>query len=245
MSHIHYRCLRFTQNNSFPQRKSMTKVDRENMKNTSSQSGFSLAEVLVVIVVLAILACMAVMSFWNFRKYSADDQAKKIVDIFDEARQKALNQRKTFRVEINRTTQEVRLIDEGSDASTAADDVILKRVLISGQVLIGAAPPNVSGAPTATTPINVPTYATSTYPLSSGDDKITLRFKRNGQVVDAGTDNIGTGSLMNGATIYIYSRTPSVSNPDVIRAVTVLGTTGDTSLYKCRFTSSTCGGWSR
>lgn len=223
----------------------MTNIKRENMKNKSSQTGFSLIELLIVIVVLGILSTIAVVTFWSSRKYSPDDQAKKMIDIFDEARQKALNQRKTFRVEINKTKKEIRLIDEGSDATTANDDVILKKSQLANLVVIGAAPSNVSGAPTATTPINVPAYATSSYPLSSGDEKITLRFKRNGQVVDAGTDNIGTGSLMSGATIYVYSATPSISKPDVIRAVTVLGTTGDTSLYKCKFVSSACGNWSR
>jgi prepilin-type N-terminal cleavage/methylation domain-containing protein len=217
------------------------------MKKTSSQAGFSLIEVVIVLTVLVILSSMAVMTFWNSRKYSADDQAKRMIDVFDEARQKALNQRKTFRVEINRTKQEIRLIDEGNNdpVVTETDDVIIKRVQISNQVVIGAAPTNISGAPTATSPIPVPAYASNNYPLSNGDEKITLRFKLNGQVVDAGTDNIGTGSFVNGATIYVYSNKPSVTNPDVIRAVTVLGTTGDTSLFKCTFASNICGSWSR
>lgn len=215
------------------------------MKKTPSQSGFSVIELIIVISVLAILSTIAVVTFWTSRKYSADDQAKKIIDFFDEARQKALNQRKTFRIEINKTKNELRLIDEGDDVSTANDDKILKKHKLTNQVVIGNPPNNVSGKPTATTPINPPQYATSSYPLSSGDEKITLRFKRNGQVVDAGNDNIGTGSMMSGATIYVYSTTPSITNPDVIRAVTVLGTSGDTSLYKCKFISTTCGNWSR
>ena len=215
------------------------------MKNNPSQTGFSLIELLIVIAVVTILSTIAVVTFWSSRKYSAEDQAKKMIDVFDEARQKALNQRKTFRVEINKTKKEIRLIDEGSDASTANDDVIVKKSPLANLVVVGDAPTNVSGAPTATTPINVPAYATSNYPLSNGDEKITLRFKRNGQVVDAGADNIGTGSLMSGATIYVYSTTPSISKPDVIRAVTVLGTTGDTSLYKCKFTAAVCSNWSR
>ncbi len=209
------------------------------------QAGFSLVEVIIVLTVIVILSSMALMTFWNSRKYSAEDQARKLIDVFDEARQKALNQRKTFRVEINRTKQEIRLIDEGDNVASASDDAIIKRSVISNQVVIGAAPTNTSGAPTTTSPIPAATYAISSYPLSNGDDKITLRFKLNGQVVDAGTDNIGTGSMINGATIYVYSNKPSVTNPDVIRAVTVLGTTGDTSLYRCSFVSSVCGSWSR
>ena len=218
----------------------------QNFKKTS-QAGFSFIEVIVVLTVIVILSSMALVTFWNSRKYSAEDQARKLIDVFDEARQKALNQRKTFRVEINRTRQEIRLIDEGNNdpVVTVSDDVIIKRVQISNQVVIGAAPTNISGAPTANSPIPVAAYAISSYPLSNGDDKITLRFRLNGQVVDAGTDNIGTGSQPSGATIYIYSNKSPATNPDVIRAVTVLGTTGDTSLYRCSFVSNVCGSWSR
>lgn len=208
-------------------------------------AGFSILELLVVIIVIAVLTAITIISFSGNRKFAADSQAKIIIDVLDEARQKALNQRKTYRVEINATRNQVRLIDEGRNALSADDDVEVRRYAISADVMVGPAPPNVSGAPTATSPIPVATFSTSSYPLSSGDSKITFRFKRNGQVVDAGTDNIGTGSVMSGATIYVRSRTPSVNSPDVIRAVTVLGTTGDTSLFKCRFSGTTCGSWSR
>lgn len=200
---------------------------------------------LIVITVIVILSTVAVVSFMSSRKLTADQQAKLIVDFFDEARQKALNQRKTFRVEINRTKSEIRLIDEGSNQASADDDWIVKSAPLSPQVVVGEAPSNISGAPSATTPIPVRTYTSSSYPLSNGDTKLTFRFRRNGQVVDAGNDNIGTGSMMNGATIYVRSKTPSVNAPDVIRAVTVLGTTGDTSVYRCRFTAGTCGNWAR
>lgn len=212
----------------------------------SSQKGFSLVEVIIVIIVLMILATVSFMAFGSSRKYAADNQAKALIDFFDEARQKALNQRKTFRVEINKTKRELRLIDEGTDVSpTASDDKIIKTARIANQVMIGSAPTNVSGAPTASSPIPVPSYLTSSYPLSSGDEKITLRFRRNGQVVDTGSDNIGTGSLMRGATIYVYSTTPSLTNPDVIRATTVLGTTGDTSLFRCTFVAGQCTNWKK
>lgn len=215
------------------------------MNKKTSQKGYSIVEIITVLSVLAILSSFAVTSLWSARKHSADDQAKRLIDVFDEARQKALNQRKTFRVEINRTKRELRLIDEGDNATTASDDKILKTSPFSNHVMLGAAPGNISGAPTASSPIPVPSYQSSSYPLSNGDEKITLRFKKNGQVVDAGTDNIGTGSLINGATIYIHSTTPSVTNPDIIRAVAVLGTTGDTSLYKCTFAAGVCSNWKK
>lgn len=193
--------------------------------------------------VIAVASAIAMYSFNNITKTAADDQARKIIDVLDEARQKALNQRTTFRVEINKTKNRIILIDENSIA-TANDDVVIKSEPLSSSVVIGAKPDNVTTTPTATSPIPVPQYLASNYVLSSGDQKITLRFRRNGQVVDAGTDGIGTGSLVSGATIYVHSNTPSVTSPNLVRAVTVLGSTGDTALLKCTFdTYGRCGSW--
>lgn len=211
----------------------------------SKQSGFSLLELIIVMTVTIIITTVAVVAYSSSRKHSADDQARQIADILDEARQKALNQRTTFRVEINKTRNRIRLIDEKT-ATTATDDVEIKSVQLSAQTTVGPIAPNVTATPTATSPIPVSTYSSSTYPLSSGDQKITLRFRKNGQVVDVGTDNIGTGSIVNGMTIYVYPKTASGVNPDVVRALTVLGTSGDTSLLKCKFDANKrCAGWTR
>ncbi len=210
----------------------------------SKQNGFSLLELVVVLAVVTILTTMAFVAYSSSRKHSADEQARLITDIMDEARQKALNQRKTFRVEINKTRNRLRLIDEKT-ATTAADDVEVKSIPLSTQVIIGPKPTNVTTGPTQTSPVPVGVYSPSTYPLSSGDEKITLRFRRNGQVVDAGTDAIGTGSVVNGMTIYVYPKTASGVRPDVVRAITVLGTSGDTSIFKCQSNGSICEGWKR
>ncbi|MET0753142.1 MAG: prepilin-type N-terminal cleavage/methylation domain-containing protein [Pyrinomonadaceae bacterium] len=218
------------------------------MKKTSNQKGVSLVELIFVLVITGIMTGIAVVSYSSSRKYAADDQARQIVDLLDEARQKSLNQRNTMRVEINKTKNIITLIDENDSngvTPVVTNDRIIRSLPISTNATVGAAPNNVSAGPTATSPIPVPSYTTSTYPLSTGDQKITLRFRSNGQVVDAGTDNVGTGSVITGATIYVYSTTASGTNPDVIRAVTVLGTSGDTAIYKCQVTGSSCGAWSR
>ena len=191
------------------------------MKNTSNQKGVSLVELIFVPVITGILTGIAVVSFSGARKYAADDQARAIVDLLDEARQKSLNQRNTMRVEINKTKSIVTLIDENTP-TTATDDKIIRSIPLSANATVGAAPNNVSAGPAATSPIPVPTYTSSTYPLSNGDQKITVRFRRNGQVVDVGTDSIGTGSVTTGATIERYGTTASGTNPDVVRAITVL-----------------------
>lgn len=214
------------------------------MKKVSRQKGFSIVELLIAMAVLVIVTAIAVFSIAGTGKFSVDDQARRLVDMFDEARQKALNQRTTFRVEINKTKSQLTLIDENKPGD-ASDDKIVRTQPLTSRVVVAAKPGNVTTGPTATSPISAPAYSTSTYPLSSGNEKITLRFKTNGEVVDAGTDDTGTGSQPNGAIIYIHSITPSVANPDQIRAVTVLGTSGDTSIYKCKFVLGVCGNWTR
>lgn len=215
------------------------------MKNSYLQKGFSLIEVLLTLIILGIFAALAINSFSSARKYRADDQATMLVDLLNEARQSALNQRRTFRVELNRTIGQVTLINENNPGN-ADDDSIVKSIPFKDFVRIGETPENVSEAPTTTSPIPVLDFAASNYPLSSGNEKITLRFARNGLVLDTGTDNIGTGSTMRGATVYIFTTKEGATTPEIIRAVTVLQTTGDTSILKCSFdVDGQCGNWKR
>jgi prepilin-type N-terminal cleavage/methylation domain-containing protein len=215
------------------------------MNNRDSQKGFSILEIIVAMLVLAIFTALAINSFSSARKYNADDQAQILVDILNEARQGALNQRRTFRVEINRTINEITLIKE-NEPGDVTDDAIVKSIPFKSFVKIGEVPSNIAAHPTATSPIPVLNYVTSNYPLSNGHEKITLRFARNGLVLDPGNDNIGTGSLMRGATIYIFSNKEGTNTPQIIRAVTVLQTTGDTAILKCSFDAGgRCGNWTK
>lgn len=212
------------------------------MKNSYSQKGFSFIELLVFVMILGIFIALAIPALRSAKKFNADDQAMLMVDIFDEARQSAMNQRKTFRVEINKTKNQITLINEKGSGSTA-DDEIVKKVPYKGFVKVGEIPNNITGAPTATSPIPVLSSVTSNYPLSSGDEKITLRFAKSGLVMDTGTNNTGDGSIPRGATIYVFSNKEGTVTPEIIRAVTVLQTSGDSSILKCTFNNGRCGNW--
>lgn len=215
------------------------------MKVPDSQSGYSVIELLVVLICIAIFVAMAISSFSTVNKYDPDDQAMIIVDMLNQARQFALNERRTFRVEINRTKKKLTLINE-MDPSVATDDIVEKSIAMKGSVIVGEVPSNVLSAPVTTSPIPVLSFQSSNYPLSSGDEKITLRFAKNGRVLDTGTDNIGTGSTMRGATIYIFMNEAKTTTPQIIRAVTLLQTSGDTSILKCSFdVNRKCGNWKK
>lgn len=215
------------------------------MKYSFSQKGFSIIEVLMALIIVSIFIGLAIPWLRSSKKFAVDDQAMTMIDIFDEARQSAMNKRQTFRVEINKTKNQVTLIDENSSAN-ATDDVIVKQVAFKGFVKVGEVPGNITGAPTATSPIPVLSPVRSTYPLSSGDEKITLRFAKNGLVLDTGTTNTGNGSVPRGATIYVFSNKERTTTPEIIRAVTVLQTSGDSTVLKCTFDASgKCGNWKK
>ena len=215
------------------------------MKYSFSQKGFSIIEVLMALIIVSIFIGLAIPWLRSSKKFSVDDQAMTMIDIFDEARQSAMNKRQTFRVEINKTKNQVRLIDENS-AGSVTDDAVVKEVAFKGFVKVGDVPSNIAGAPTATSPIPVLSPVRSTYPLSSGDEKITLRFAKNGLVMDTGTDNTGNGSIPRGATIYVFSNKEGTATPEIIRAVTVLQTSGDSTILKCTFDATgKCGNWKK
>lgn len=183
------------------------------------------------------------MSFSSPRKYYADDQAAKIEDVFNEARQMALNQRRIFRVEINKTKKRVILINE-KDKTTASDDTVVRFAMFNNDIVINDKPNEVVTPPPTTYPVSYLSYVASNYPLSPNDEKITLRFKPDGQVVDAGSNNTGSGSVVTGAIIYIYTVNPQSSKPDVIRAITLSGVSGSMAIHRCVFNpAGNCGSW--
>lgn len=224
---------------------SFHKNSKLNMKNKESQKGASLVEVILIMLILTIFAAFALVSWSGTRKFAVDDQAVKTADIFAEARQYSLNQRRIFRVELNRTKGAVTLIDE-NEPNNAGDDQIVKNIPFKSFVNIGTIPSNILSAPTAHSPIPVLDYVRSNYPLSPNEEKITIRFAKDGRVLDTGTDAGGTGSLMRGATIYMFSNKEKTTTPEIIRAITVLQASGDIAILKCSFdTNNKCGNWTR
>lgn len=211
-------------------------------------AGFSIVELLIVVILVGILSSIAFMSLSTGKLYEAERQALEITDVLQEARQRAISQRNTVRVEINQTKNAIRLIDEVKPGA-AADDVVIKSVpYMNNGVYIGTAPANMSnGGPTETSPVVPVTFSTSTHPLSIGDQVSIIRFRK-GTAQNAGSDAIGTNSIPTGATVYVWSKYADDNSPNptvaqVIRAVTVLGSTGSSKLWKCSFTGNQCAAW--
>ena len=107
-----------------------------------------------------------------------------------------------------------------------------------------------TATPVETIPVLPVAFANSTHPLSLGNQVVTMRFRSNGTVENAGNDAIGTGATPTGATIYVWtkSETDTSANPtvaSVLRAVTVLGSSGLTRMWKCGIVNNQCSNWTK
>lgn len=221
-----------------------------------SERGFSLVELLIVVTIIAILGAITTMSLLAPRKYKAEDQALLLIDLMREAQQRAISQKKTMRVEIDSANRQIRLINENEPninnagvtvAATTANDETIKTVAFnSDTVFVGLVPTNMTSTPTEATPV-------TTIPFTS--NIAVMRFMQNGTVHNAGTNNVGSLSIPTGRTIYVWkkkdndpSATPTVA--EVLRAVTVLGSSGSAKLWKCgverdAFGNDKCNTWTR
>ena len=105
---------------------------RQNIINTTPNNngikGFSLLELIMVMTVLIIMTGVAFMFTPAHQELlRADEEAKTISDMFQEARQRSLTQRETIRVEVDITADVVRLINENKTEDTADDSLVRKR----------------------------------------------------------------------------------------------------------------------
>jgi hypothetical protein len=179
------------------------------------------------------------MAFKGEQKFLADSQAYLILDILGEAKQRAITQHETMRVEINKTRNTVRLISENAPGN-AADDKELRTLRLEhpNYVNVETAPTNIAGSPSDSAPIPAITFTASLHPTSLNDQVATLRFLRNGNVVSAGSNDIGSNAVLSGATIFVWmpnysdSGTP-LTTGSVLRAITLMGSTGTSKYWKC------------
>lgn len=233
-----------------------------NLKDSSKgEQGFSLIELLIVLVVSSVIGAVAFMSVNSSKKFLPDDQSLKILDILQESRQRAINQRAVMRVEINNTRKQIRLIDENKTksmdatlANDSSDDVEIKKVAFDTKnVVVGVRPSNVLSTKVPTQSSDIPeiSFSQTTYPLSANDSVYTMCFLKDGSVVQplatglCPSSNSSTGAVIRGVTMYIYS-IPNVSTnkAEIIRAIAVTGATSSATVYKCQLDSSkNCGNW--
>ncbi len=225
-----------------------------------SEQGISIIEMVIVVAIIGILSAITITTL-GARKYNAENQALTLIDFMREAQQRALSQKKTMRVVINSSDRVINLINENepadanndgiNDAPTAANDTIIKSARFAdNNMFIGVVPTNMTTSPVELAPVAPIVFANSIHPLSLGDVVATMRFRSNGTVLNTGNDAIGTGATPTGATLYVWTRRDSDTSPtpteaDILRSVTVLGSSGSTKLWKCGVINNQCATWTR
>lgn len=200
-----------------------------------SQSGFSTAELLVVVMITSIMTSVSLYYLYYHEKlYKPDEQAAYIIDILQEARQRALTQKTTMRVELDLTDNVARLINEETTA-ISTDDTILRTVKlkVAKEVTISQKPSNITPNPVEPSPVPIVEFKNNTiYPPSLSHRVATIRFRKDGTVTDAGTNDLGGSANITGVTIYVWQ--PDDVLPEkssIARAITIIGSSGAIRLW--------------
>ncbi len=196
------------------------------------EGGFSVTELLMVVAVLIILTAISIPYLYSYtQKYQSEDQALKMIDLMQEAKQMALTRRRTFRFEIDLTDNAMLIIDEnGTDPDTLVKSIPLYN---PAEVRVDTAPSTV-GKPTPPT-LNDAVFATDGLGHKRGSDTVNghnvwaARFQSNGSVVTAGNAPVS-------ANIYIWppksSGSPDARTFGEVRALTLFGGTGGLRYWK-------------
>lgn len=207
------------------------------------EKGFSVIELLIVFVVIMLIAAFSLFAMTSHKKlYKTDDQALKIIDVLRAASLRAVTQRQTIRVDINLTTSNVQMIDENLP-TVSTDDVVVRTLALENvaEVKLSTAPLNVTALPPSPSNYPIAVFATSVHPLNTSNNVCTIRFSRNGSVLNAGTNALGANAAITSSTIYIWP--PQDADPTrarttgSVRAITIFGPTGNIRFWKYNGTS--------
>ena len=181
------------------------------------EAGFSLIELLIVIAMVVILTTISVFALRSSkRSYAPDDEANQIVSFFREAHQRALSQRQTQRVTIDRNSLVVRLMDEG--LLPGGDEVEIIRGKLNGTVAMTQ--PSIGGT---LIPLPPAPYNYNTAVFTGGICQ--FRFQADGSVLDSAGNSIS-------ATFFFTPLDMNDQSGTLVRAVTLFGPTASTRAWK-------------
>lgn len=209
-----------------------TKHSTETYRKSRKHGGFSVVEMLIVVAIMMVMMAISLPYFYNYNKlFKSEEQALKVMDLMRETSQLALNRRRTFRLEVDVTSNSVRIIDEnGSDPDTLVKSIPMEPI---GVVRMDA-PPNGIDRP------NPPDYGAAAFKVDEhghmdgsthiiGNTVWDLHYKSDGTVV---TD----ADLPISATLFFYPPTSGgsddTSDPNQVRAVTLYGGSGSVRYWK-------------
>ena len=195
--------------------------------------GVSLPEVVIVLIIIGILSAISLpYIFQNRTRYRSEDQSLRVMDLMREAAQTAITKRRTFRLEVDKTLNQLLIIDE-NDAG-AADDREIKAIPLdpTNEVRIDVVPTGVT-KPSVNYADAV--FAADTIGHKRGTTTVindvvwALRFNRDGTVVDKASNPVS-------ANLYVFPPlTPGSAAPrskQEVRAITIFGGSGAVRYWK-------------
>lgn len=203
-----------------------------------SEAGFSLLELVIVLVLIAVVSGMAIMNFASAKRLqSTDDQAIRLMDFMRDASIQALSKRRTFRLEIDVTDKELKLIDENGVGTN--DDRLARwsPFDITGVVRVDSSLVP-SGVTTTGLPANynAALFGTDTLGHWKNNTRVTghsvwsVRFRSDGSLVS-------NANAVSSATLYLWpakdGTTPNTPlTKSLVRAITLFGPTGSIKYWK-------------
>lgn len=201
--------------------KSECTQSKSNRRGGRADDGFSVVELLVIFAIVVILTAAAVFSLAPQRRaYGPDDTAAQVTNFLRDAYQRALSQRQTMKVQIDKSTMLMKIIDENT--LPVGDEIEVRRAQLNPEISV--IQPTVGGSALSApaSPYN--------YPVAAYLGNVWVaRFRSDGSVVDAAGNILST-------TIFFSPVSMKTNETNLIRAVTVFGPSGSIRFW--RYTGS-------
>lgn len=195
--------------------------------HAAGASGFSTIELLIVAALVVVLTAMSIFMLSPQRRaYRSEDAAAQAANFLRDAYQRALSQRQTFSVKIDRANRLIQIFDE--NRLPVGDEREVRRDTLLDEVDFD--PPTFGG--TALSPPAAP----YNYPAATFASNVwTARFRSDGSVVDA------SGNVMS-ATLFFSPANSQNIDKRLVRAVTLFGPSGSVRVWKYDGTTFDAGG---
>jgi Tfp pilus assembly protein FimT len=202
------------------------KIKTTNERMHRGAEGYSVIELLIIAAVVVILTGLAVFSLApQKRAYRTDDAAAQITNFMRDAYHRALSQRQTMRVQIDRANMLVKIIDEGK--LPGGDEGEVRRAKLSDDISVNQ--------PTVASALLSPPAAPYNYSVAAYTNNLwEARIKSDGSVIDTAGNPLS-------ATVFVSLVNMKTTETNLIRAITLFGASGSMRVWRYNGTSFDAG----